>query len=473
MNVETQLFGDRAKPAFERRGLMLDVSRNRVPTMATLKRLIDALERLRYNELQLYMEHSFAYREHEVVWHECSPFTPPEIQELDTYCKQRGIELIPNQNSFGHMERWLKHPAYQYLAECPNGFEHPIAGWRETGGTLYPCTESLEFVRALYAELLPHFSSKQLHIGGDEPWELGKGRSAQRVEREGKYVVYLDFLARLLQIANELGNKPQFWADILLEQPQLVSHLPKNCHPVIWGYDADSPYDTQCRQVAEAGFAHNYSVAPGAGNWNSFGGRLDIARQNIARAAKYGIQYQAQGYLLTAWGDNGHHQPWSTLYPSLILAAQAAWGAELASDALPTLLDSLFELEPGDGKRLCQLGAIDSLLPQPLPPVSFLHAAFFSQSSELSELRARTTEHELKTAQRQLQSLLSECTGPSELQLGVEMNLAAIARILDQPITEQQLHQLATRFSEEWLKHSRPGGLKDSLQRLEIYNQGV
>lgn len=27
-------------------------------------------------------------------------------------------------------------------------------------------------------ELVPNFTSAQLHIGGDEPWELGKGRSA-------------------------------------------------------------------------------------------------------------------------------------------------------------------------------------------------------------------------------------------------------------------------------------------------------
>ena len=158
---------------------MLDVSRNRVPRMDWLRHLVDALQALRYNELQLYTEHSFAYRRHLQVWEQASPMRPEEIRELDLYCSERGIELVLNQNSFGHMERWLRHDAYQHLAESPKGFEHPIAGWRAFGSTLYPCPESLEFIDSLYAELLPNFSSSQLNIGCDEPWELGQDAVAR------------------------------------------------------------------------------------------------------------------------------------------------------------------------------------------------------------------------------------------------------------------------------------------------------
>ena len=94
-----------ARPAFERRGLMLDISRNRVPTMDWLKTLIDALALLRYNELQLYTEHTFAYQTHGTVWKQASPMTAAEIREIDAYCSARGIELVPIQNSFAHLER--------------------------------------------------------------------------------------------------------------------------------------------------------------------------------------------------------------------------------------------------------------------------------------------------------------------------------------------------------------------------------
>ena len=96
-------------------GYMLDVSRYRVPTMETVKRQVDLLASLGYNHFQLYTEHTFAYPQHEAVWREASPFTPAEIRELDAYCAARGIELAPNQNSFGHLEHWLSHPEYNHF----------------------------------------------------------------------------------------------------------------------------------------------------------------------------------------------------------------------------------------------------------------------------------------------------------------------------------------------------------------------
>ena len=95
-------------PDFPARGVMLDVSRDRVPTMATLYDLVDLLASWKVNQLQLYTEHTFAYRNHPEVWAEASPITGEEILALDAYCRERFVELVPNQNSFGHMAPWLE-----------------------------------------------------------------------------------------------------------------------------------------------------------------------------------------------------------------------------------------------------------------------------------------------------------------------------------------------------------------------------
>lgn len=88
------------EPDFENRAFMLDISRDRVPQMETLKKLVDLLSELKYNQLQLYMEHTFAYEAHETVWKDYSPLTHEEVLELDAYCKEHFIELVPNQNCF-------------------------------------------------------------------------------------------------------------------------------------------------------------------------------------------------------------------------------------------------------------------------------------------------------------------------------------------------------------------------------------
>lgn len=77
-------------------GYQLDISRCKVPTMSTLFRMVDFLASLGYNQFQLYTEHTFAYSKHETVWREASPMTPDEIRALDSYCAERGIELVPN-----------------------------------------------------------------------------------------------------------------------------------------------------------------------------------------------------------------------------------------------------------------------------------------------------------------------------------------------------------------------------------------
>jgi N-acetyl-beta-hexosaminidase len=101
------------------RAVMLDISRDKVPTMDTLLALIDRLASWKVNQVQLYSEHTFAYTNHEVVWREASAMTAAEIRTVDAYCAERHIELVPNQNCLGHMHRWLRHDAYRDLAMAP------------------------------------------------------------------------------------------------------------------------------------------------------------------------------------------------------------------------------------------------------------------------------------------------------------------------------------------------------------------
>ena len=454
-------------PLFERRGLMLDISRNRVPTMDCLKQLIDALAALHYNELQLYTEHTFAYREHGTVWKNASPMTAVEICEIDTYCAERGIELVPNQNSFGHMERWLKHAPYRHLAESPDGFIHQISGEQKHPSTLHPCPESLAFIDQLYSELLPNFQSKQVHVGGDEPWELGKGRSKATADDIGKHRVYLDYMKGVFEVAQKYDRAPQFWADIIMERPDLVPELPSNSIPVIWGYEADSPFAEQCKVVANAGFRDQFYVAPGAGNWNSFSGRLDVAKANIELAAKAGHANGARGLLLTVWGDNGHHQAWPTLFPAIVIAAAAAHGEQLSQAELERTIDELFypDSPSGHGRAICELGQIDATLPQPAPPNSFLHSAFFANDEAFSELLTQSTQSKLKECLDALDRIELGGLDP-ELELCANLNRFALERCLklDHSKTREELQQI---FTKQWLRHSRHGGLDESVARMQ------
>ena len=321
------------RPDFGVRGAMLDVSRNRVPTMAYLKRLIDRLAEWKVNHLQLYVEHTYAYTDHEDVWRDASPFTADEIRELDAFCRQRFIELTPNQNSFGHFHRWLVHDRYRPLAEVPEGFRHPFSIDPEPFSLCATDPGVLELLAGLYDELLPCFGSRRFNVGLDETFDLGRGRSAEACEERGKPAVYLDFLRQVHGLVTERGRQMLFWGDIILEHPDVIDRIPEDAVALCWGYEADHPFADQCARLAASG--RQFWVCPGTSSWNSFGGRLRNAIGNLALAATAGRDAGAQGYLITDWGDHGHLQPTPIAELPLSIGAGFAWSVDAAPEAAP------------------------------------------------------------------------------------------------------------------------------------------
>ena len=314
-------------PDFPNRGVMLDIARCKVPEMTTLYRLVDMLAEWKYNQLQLYTEHTFAYRGHHTVWEEASPMTPAQVRALDTYCRDRFVELVPNQNSFGHMGRWLQKPAYAHLAET------------EGGGDLCPIDPgSIALLASMYAHLLPNFSSGQFNVGCDETWSLGKGRSKAACEERGVGRVYFEFLMRIRDLCRKHGKKMQFWGDIIMQHPELIPEIPDDVIAMEWGYAAAHPFKEHGRKFAASGIP--FYVVPGTSTWNSLVGRTDNAMANLLNAAENGLANGAIGYLVTDWGDGGHWQFAPASYPAFAYGAGVSWALEANRDLdVPAALD--------------------------------------------------------------------------------------------------------------------------------------
>jgi len=315
-------------PDFANRGVLLDISRDKVPTMKTLFELVDLLSEWKINQFQLYTEHTFAYRNHRVVWDKASPMTGEEILALDAYCRERFIELVPNQSSFAHLERWLTHKEYVHLAEredSPFSISPAVPG-------------SIELLAELYDELLPHFSSSNFNVNCDETFDLGTGKSKEICERLGKGRVYLDFLLKIHQLVQKQNRKMQFWGDIILHHPELISELPKDITAMVWGYEANHPFSQLCPKFAASGVP--FYVCPGTSSWNSIAGRTENAIQNLRNAAENGLAYGAIGYLNTDWGDNGHWQPLPVSYLGYAYGAAVSWARQSNQNIdLPKALD--------------------------------------------------------------------------------------------------------------------------------------
>ncbi len=481
---------------FERRGYMLDISRDKIPTMESLYALVDQLSVWRFNELQLYTEHTFAYKNHEVVWKNASPMTAEQIQSLNAYCIKKGIDLVPNQNSFGHMENWLKHDEYLTLSECETDCKTIWGDQKRTA--LAPTNpNSLKLMQELYTELLPNFTSPYVNIGGDETVELGLGKSKALSDKIGKGQVYLDFLKKLNDEVNKNGKLTQFWGDIVLNHPELIKDIPKNMTAMVWGYEADYPFNKNLPKFKSAGL--DFYVCPGTSTWRSEIGRNHNAFLNLKNAAVQGKKYGAKGYLITDWGDYGHFQPKSVSYPSLVLGAGYAWNqSDNSIDNLEFLLNRyVFNDTTGyTAKAVLTLGNayLKADIPEGNANAFHLMIRRFAwtmqgqyQTKELNKSGLLAAEKEIQKGldylrQAQPKSydadiILKELEQASRLAMfGIHLGLARLSTT-DKSTNEiirakkdaliQELVPIIEGHKTVWIFRNRDGGLKDSVEKLE------
>jgi hexosaminidase len=319
-------------PDLEVRGLMLDISRNKVPSKETLLNIAQLLADLKYNHLELYVEgFSFAYPSFRKLWEDTeTPVSIDEIRELDLFCKEHYIDLVANQNSLGHMTAWLATDQYKDLAECPNGYK--MLGLISMKSTLNPGDPgSLELVSRMTDDILPAFSSPNFNINLDEPFELGKGKSKELCKEKGEGTVYLDYALKLHDMLTGKNKKVLMWADIVLRHPELLPRIPKDITLLDWGYEASYPYARHCRTLQSTGL--NYMVCPGTNSWTTITGRTDNMLATIDSATTNGVKYGAKGMLLTDWGDMGHWQYLPVSYAGYATGAAMSWNCKNFNEA--------------------------------------------------------------------------------------------------------------------------------------------
>lgn len=323
-------------PDFDARGIMLEID-GRVPRMDTLFKIVNLMADLKLNQLQLYMSSGlfpnsfpFAYPSYPEVWKGQTPMTGEEFIILDKYCRERFIELVPNQNSFGHLTAWLSKKEFNDLSECPDGFDVSYIKSSKPWSLNPLDPRSIRFIESLYDDLLPYFTSGLINIGCDETHDLGTGKSREACGKTSRERVYLDFLMKLYELAKSRGRKIMFWGDIILNSPELVSQLPEDIIALEWGYNADQPSLEDCEKFMCAGIP--YYVCPGTHSWNSIAGQTDIMKSNLFNAAVLGKKYGAIGYLNTDWGDFHIGQYLPVSYPGFCYGAALSWGVEQNKD---------------------------------------------------------------------------------------------------------------------------------------------
>ena len=383
------------------------------------------------------------------------------------------------------MNRWLSHDRYRSLAIAPDGFVDPF-GITRAPMTMEPTNPaSLGLVRELLAELLPLFTSRRVHVGLDEAWEL----PASRLDD------FLSWVATLRALPELDGREMLMWGDMVSGRPDLVAALPDGVTVCEWGYDDWYPFDERCAVLAEAGVP--FWVAPGTSSWLSILGRSTNARTTCRHAAAAALAHGATGYLNTDWGDMGHLQQWVVSEPGLAYGAAVSWclatngeldlGAALSTHVFDDPSGALAEavLGLGDAHLLVtpQFPNMSTLVmnlyyPQ-LPVGRGLTAGLTSDQLDAVEARLDAAGNALLRARparpdgallidevRFSADLVALLTRDARARLRGDGSLGSVTA-KERADLGAELGSLVERYRARWLARNRPGGLDDSLSWLQ------
>jgi len=338
-------------PAMRWRGVSDDISRGPVPTVDYIKRQLRTFAAYKLNLHSFYMEHAFASATHPLIGPEGGSLTPAEIRELVAYAKSYHIELVPEQQTFGHLHKALKLEKYNPLAEVPYG------------DVLSPQQEgSYKLIADWYRELNELFPSQFFHIGADETFELGQGQSREAARTRGVGAVYFEHLNRVRELLKPYNRKLIFWGDIALNHPELIGSIPKDLIVANWDYTPRDNFATRIDPFKNAGLQQ--MVCPGVWGWNQIFPNVDTASKNIINFVRDGQAAGAIGMLNTTWDDDGE-----TLFEhgwyGIVLGAAASWQSGIVDqNRFDADFDWAFFRSDGDQfvKAIHALGSVNTTL---------------------------------------------------------------------------------------------------------------
>lgn len=316
--------------AYERLGVMMDCSRNAVPSVEFLKSYILNLAIMGYNELQLYTEDTYEIEGEPLFGYMRGRYSVRELQEIVAYAAQFDIEVVPCIQTLAHLNQMFNWRKYDGVRDIDDIL---MVGEGKT----------YELIDKMFSSLERAFVSRRVHIGMDEAHNVGRGKYLDRNGYEKVSEIMLRHLRKVYEIAVRHGFEPMMWSDMFFRPlnsgryfagegtahipPETAANVPEKVKLVYWDYylDKKEDYDTMFDRHAE--FTQNETTfAGGAWKWSGFAPKNNVSCSRSEAASKSATEHGVKSFLLTLWGDDGAECSWNAVLPTLSFVADLAYG---------------------------------------------------------------------------------------------------------------------------------------------------
>ena len=326
-------------PRFSRLAAMVDLSRNSVYTVSTMKRFLCQLALMGFNTVYLYMEDTYELPGYPYFGYRRGRYSVAEQRELDDFADALGIELVPCIQTLAHLRTAIR---WQYMAPMRDTVDNLMVGQEGT----------VSLVEAMIAHFSKTFRSRRIHLGMDEAVSLGTGRYLRHQGYRPHREIIMEHLQITCSLCKKYGLEPMIWDDMLFRDqtplmnyygdsapltPEEKAQFPDNLSFVYWDYYHDTKED-YARQLRRRGCVKTL-FAGGVWKWGGWAPNFTKSFHDSVCAAEACCTYGVQEIMVTLWGDDGDETPLAAVLPGLALFGLLRFGP-----AEPAQTDSMCRL---------------------------------------------------------------------------------------------------------------------------------
>ncbi len=467
----------------EFRALMLDCSRNAVPKTSFLKDAIARLALMGMNYFCLYTEDTYEVDGEPLIGYARGAYSKDEIRELVAHAAKFGVTMFPCIQTLGHLEQILKYSHYQKI--CDN---------ERVLNALVP--ETYEFVSKLISNASAPYDTKLIHLGMDETWGIGRGRTFKANTPINPRRIYAEHVAKVAKICDEKGLKPVIWGDFVLGSSgeeamadEEISIIPRNVTLNYWNYYTpdERKYEVDFEKIEKSGF--DCISSPGLWNWGNFLPDFKRVRENTSAMMKIVRRKKMRKVMMTMWGDDGHECPFDSCWLALSYFFATCRTPEPEQDFYKARAENICGADFAKFARFEKIGRNPANSPEgrmipnpkmffyedPLYPACCLlpdknDKALLKGLSKFYGAKSRGNKHYSRLYQ--MVSLFCEISaGKISLAQGLRKNYPGKRRKLKKSLSEakklaRKVRKMHALYRRLWLEERKPFGLEEMDYRF-------
>ena len=300
---------------------MVDMSRNAVGKVESVKKLMRQLVLMGYTDFQLYMEDVYEIPEEPYFGYKRGRYSQTELKEIVAYSKKIGLSVVPAVQTLAHLNginRWRTY--------------HDIIDFADI--LLVDEERTYTLIENMLRSLKECFGCEKINLGLDEAHMIGLGKY---LDKHG-YTKRVDILAKHVKkvcaLAEKYGFiKPMVWSDMFFrlvsngayasvkELPEEVLNLaPENLTMLGWNYYfTDAKYYEDMLNLYKK-FNRPLCYAGGANSWHGVTPMNGFAMKQTKAVIEGCKRADVKNYMFTIWGDDGAECSVFASLPSLAYA---------------------------------------------------------------------------------------------------------------------------------------------------------